>query len=287
MKWQYISRLGIVLGSLLMPQTAHAQSQGRLEACSASPTPRTRVQIVAVTFRGNPHLASAIQEQIVSALKQKDFYEDRNSVADFEGAARDAVQDQGYFAVLVKAEPHVVKSDPLLRQVRVDLDVQPGLQYRLGSLCIIGSTVFTREELCRLIPPRPGELFSVLRVRKGIQALAALYSTEGYIDLTVEPNTAPERDRRHISLTLKLVEDGMYRVGEITILGLDPQVERSLSLKLKPGDPLDNRLVGDFFRENQAILPAVASQWLDAQFKRDSKNHKVDIVFDFRPCPKK
>jgi outer membrane protein assembly factor BamA len=141
-------------------------------------TPRTFVEIAGVTLSGEVELPSAIRKQIVSALKGKYFDSDSEWVDEAEGTAREILQDQGFFQTSVKIEPHLVEGNSIRQRAVLDMTIDQGLQYRLDSIKIVGSTLFAPNELRKFIPIQDGELFSVLKIRKGIMALDGLYFTK-------------------------------------------------------------------------------------------------------------
>jgi hypothetical protein len=54
---------------------------------------------------------------------------------------------------------------------------------------------------------------------------------------------------------------------------------------VKLGDPLNWSLVEGFFKANKFVLPPEVSLG-NVRVDRDLKNGTVELLFDFRPCPR-
>ena len=107
----------------------------------------------------------------------------------------------------------------------------------------------------------------------------------GGIDMTPEPQTQVDDDRRTIDMVVKIDQQVQYRVRSIEFLGVDSMTREKLIESLpKPGDVFDTAKLNEFFKVNRAILPSDASRD-DVSVKRDNKARTVAILFDFWTCP--
>ena len=75
-----------------------------------------------------------------------------------------------------------------------------------------------------------------------------------------------------IDVLFKVDEGKQYHVRDVEIHGIDPQAEQALKSQFGYGQVFDVALFRNFF---DAI-----------QVRRDLANASVDIVLDFRSCPK-
>jgi outer membrane protein assembly factor BamA len=147
--------------------------------------------------------------------------------------------------------------------------------------------VISPEVLRGLIPLQRGELFSVEKVRSGLQNLALVYGREGYVDMTPEPNTEVEEDRKTVDLVVKIDQQVPYHVGSIEFLGVNAVTREKLMESLpKPGEVFDRTKLDEFFKINRTILPPDVSRD-DVNVERDSKMRTVRILFDLRVCPQR
>jgi len=146
-------------------------------------------------------------------------------------------------------------------------------------------TAFPPQELRKLVPLEDGEIFDVSKIRKGLDALRNFYASKGYIDFTPNPSTDIDTPRHRISLTFELDEQKQFLIEKVEIFGLKPALERDLRSKVKLREPMNWSLVIEFFRANKSVLPPEVSP-ANVRVDRDLKNGTVELLFDFRPCPR-
>jgi hypothetical protein len=118
-----------------------------------------------------------------------------------------------------------------------------------------------------------------------MDAMWRFYGTKGYIDFTAVPLTDIDVARHRISLTFELDEQKQFLIEKVEIFGLNPALERNLRSKVKLGDPLNWSLVEGFITANLSVLPPGASPG-NVRVERDLKKGTVEMLFDFRPCPR-
>src|SRR5206468_9856975 len=153
-----------------------------------------------------------------------------------------------YFKVTAIAKLTVLWSEDADVGAAVAISATPGPQYRMGDIRIVSTDsgyplVISPEVLRGLIPLQRGELFSVEKVRSGLQNLALVYGREGYVDMTQvdglavflnlsvrlwsqnlalvygregyvdmtpEPDTEVEEDRKTVDLVVKIDQQVPY-----------------------------------------------------------------------------
>jgi len=249
-------------------------------------TPHPEVRIERIKFVGNITLPASALEELANSLRTRSFDADSDWMQEaVDIHAREVWQRYGYYNVVVNGESRLLNDDKDHQRVSVTIHVTEGPQYRLAYIRFEHADVFPPQELRKLIPLDDGEVFDVLRIRQGLDALKKLYGTKGYIDFTASPLTEVDERGRRIKLTLDLDEDTQYRVGKITVLGLAPKTEAALVWRLKPGEVFDYKFYLDFFEDNKSLLPPDANPQLDSHISRDARAATVDIIVDFRGCP--
>jgi outer membrane protein assembly factor BamA len=145
----------------------------------------------------------------------------------------------------------------------VNAYVDEGLQYHLGDVRFSTTNdsvaAFPEGELRAAVPLGEGELFNVEKIRKAIENLTKLYNYQGYIDFTVTPQVETDDKLQRILLLMVLDPQKQFRVRNLAILGLEPNLEASLSPIVQPGEIFNYQRVDDllktFIDENQAALP--------------------------------
>jgi surface antigen-like variable number repeat protein len=277
---------------------------------------RQQVFIETVDFDGLIHLPDSARQKLIAELKAKTFFADVDWLKEVEQDARWAWDDAGYLTAVAEVIPQLIGSDSTGQRVSVSIRTQEGEQFRLGDLRIVDvftedrpslrarkdsteeaeeirdddaapdvtSAGFPVEELRELIPLKRGELFSVLKIREGLEALTRLYGSRGYIDFTAVPSMNIDQENRLVNLTLELNQQVQYRVRNVEVMGADPAIEEQLKSILKSGEPFDALKLSAFFKENSERLPPQALQ-RRSDVHRDTNTANVDLRFDLRPCP--
>jgi len=172
----------------------------------------------------------------------------------------------------------------------VVISATPGPQYRTGDIRTESTDsghplIISPEVLRGLIPLQRGELFSVEKVRAGLQNLGLAYGREGYVDMTPEPDTEVDGERRTVDLVVKIDQQVQYRVGSVEFLGVDGAIREKFVKSLpKPGEVFDRTRLEEFFKVNRTILPPDVSED-DVKVGRNTKARTVAILFDLRTCP--
>jgi len=288
---------------------AFGQLPKRLEKCLPYPTlaqeiremqpapARVRVHVIRVEFDSNDGIPADAQGEISGKLQSRVFEPALDSayLNDLENetaevGVRGALRDRGYFKATATA-----RLTPLWREgtdisVVVVISATTGPQYRTEDIRIESTDsryplAISPEILRGLIPLQRGELFSTERVRTGLENLGRVYGREGYVDMTPEPETQVDEERRTVDLVVKIDQQAQYRVGSIEFLGVESMTREKLIESLpKPREVFDSTKLNEFFKVNRAILPSDASRD-DVSVRRDDKTRMVAILFDFRTCP--
>ena len=265
------------------------------EAKKAREVIAPRIVFVSVDFQGETHLTPTLQTQLTTSLKRRRALFHGSYPAPLldefqEVAVRGALRERGYFHAQVDSESHLLSADARERRYSVTFRVTDGLQYRLGDVLIKNiseptlPTVFPPDQLRKLVPLRRGELFNVSKIRDGLETIMSLYSSKGYLDATIEPDTMVDDDQAVISLVLNVDEQTQYRIGEVHVFTSNPRVETLLRGLVKTGEVFDRGIVDRFMIEYKSILPVGVSKD-DVRMSKDVKNGKINITFDFWACP--
>jgi outer membrane protein assembly factor BamA len=309
--WRYLRFAASALLLLaLWPSLLCAQMSKRLEQCLPYPTlaqeitarsegdeltqadgsPGLKRSIVSVKFEPETRLPVELTERIVRLMKLHLFYDSTES--DWLGEVREVairgpLQDAGFFRAYVEVYPQIVSADPGEQRYSLTVDIEPGPQYRLNEIRFVNvnekeALAFPASELREHFRLRKGDLFSVSKIREGMNEVAALYGSKGYIDFTMEPETTIE-DGDPIDLVMKLNEEKQYRVGKVEFWGLNERTGSQLTPQLKPGEVFNNKLVDELLSRNRPLLPPNVSRD-DVSIFRHIKDGTVDVRFDFYRC---
>ncbi len=296
-----------VMNGLLICAPSRAQFPAASQGCSSPPVTNERFQrnadgkaqsldgkgdahrkviVDRIEFDRPIHLPDSDLDQVIKTANESKWDADSPGWVNelTEIGLRSAWQDQGYFKVLLAAHAQSIGGDSDYERFLVAVHVEnEGPQFHLGDIRFTGGTAIPEAELRQVIPMREGELFSVEKVRAGIEALTKLYNSHGYIDFTVVPDTEVDEDLQRISLEMRLDEQKQFRVGSIEIRGLDPNLEVRLRSIIVPGEIINYQSIAAFFKANQSVLPPRALDNL--QILRNVRTGIADLTLDPRSCP--
>jgi outer membrane translocation and assembly module TamA len=297
-----------VLAAVLCSQTVYAQLPPRLKRCLPYPTladeiaetkaaeqakqlPARRILIDAIRFQGSFHLPKSLRALVVKSIRSHPLKERPGWLGEVtEISISGALRDDGYFRVDTRATAQTLSEDAEIKHVALDVSVEPGPQYRLGTVrfrCADRDVplVFPTEELRKRVLLREGEIFDVSKVHQTFRALKDLYASSGWIDFNPNPVLKIDDASKRIDMTLELDQEKQYRVGEVQFLGHDTVAEQMIRSNLKVGEPFDGLFLQRFYEENKSILPPGASLEDDVVIKRDAKQGIANIRIDLQTCP--
>jgi len=248
-------------------------------------TPTRKVIVDRIEFDRPVHLSDADVQEVVKTANDAEYDADSPGWVDelSEIGLRHAWQDQGYFLIALDPQARSIGGDAGRERFIVDVHIlNEGPQFHLGTIHFTGDSAIPEGELRAALPMREGEIFNVAHVRAGIEALTKLFNARGYIDFTVVPETAVNENLQRVDLTLGLDQEKQFRVGSVTIRGLDPTLEARLGSIVVPGEIIDYQSIADFFKEYKAVLPPRALE--NSEFRRNVKTGIVDFTFDPKAC---
>jgi outer membrane translocation and assembly module TamA len=299
-----------LLTALLPP--AMGQLPKRVERCLPYPTllqeisemqqsdpepPTTRVHVVRVDFDPQDSIPANIRAEISGQLRSQVF--ERHTSTTYlrelaeeiaEVGVTGALQNNGYFKSKATANLITLENSGADTEVEVTIRATPQKQYRTGVIQFESADndiplAMSPKVLRELIPLQVGALFSVERVRTGIENLRRAYQRKGYVDMVSEPNPVMDETHQRIDLVFRIDQGVQYHVGSIEFLGVS-KVSREKMMMLLPklGEVFDGLRLEEFIRKNRTILPPDASRD-DVNVKLDVRAKTVALLFDFRTCP--
>jgi outer membrane protein assembly factor BamA len=261
-----------------------------------SPVERSKVIIDVVELEGT-RLPKASQEELVSSLKQREWEEGSDWVADLEHIVIRAEEEgwpdrenQGYLGFSVSAWWKPLRREPRLLHVCINIHVNEGHQKRLEKIEFrwVGEhsrpAIFNANELRKLIALNDGDLYNRDKIYAGLSAVGAAYNERGFIDCTIEPTIAVDDDNQTVGLVVRIAEGVRYRWGNIQVSGLDPKIETILRARLPKDRPVNPKLIRDFYQEYKSSLPLGAFPET-VEWKHNPQRATVDLTFDFSTPP--
>jgi outer membrane protein insertion porin family len=281
----------LALVSALIGLPSVCAQSNEYEGCKLSSTdnPQSLVIVIdSVEFQDDVGLTPEIRGRLLDDFKRENLHASTAADMDWrDGLAekvRLALQEQGYFKVLVDVTSGLIRAEAQRLHYWVSVQAETGPQFRLREVKFENTAEFSLSKLRAQVPLKEGDLFSVPKVREALDNLRRLYGTLGYVDFTAEPQTDIDDDVHRIDLTLKLDVGRQYRVRSVTIHGFDATVDKRLRSKFEAGQVFDSTAVNHFFESNSAVLPNGASAESSVSIVRDVQNGLVDLVFEPHRC---
>jgi outer membrane protein assembly factor BamA len=287
-------RLAILalLTIVAVPRLPYAQSLNcRNQPSRVSPTAQNiKITIADVEFSGENPLSNDTRAALLNRIKQDLSVlrqgDDSEWLGQIEVPIRDTLEKQGYFRAVTRSTPYLTLAEAQELHYVVNVEIDSGRQYRLDEIHFSGETVFAAAELRASFSLHHGDLFDPSEIRAGMESMKKLYDGKGFIDMVPQPETNIDEKSGLIDVLLKVDEGNQFHVRTVEIFGLDLQVEQSLKSQLVPGQVFDERLFWNLLEQDKAAVPTDVTFRDLIQVRRDATSSSVDLLVDFRPCPK-
>ena len=286
-----LSMLGL-LAAMAVPQRLCAQFLSCSEGQSQiwHPVQNVKITMADVEFSGASHLTDDVRTQLVNRIKSLDLHanregEDSDWLAQVEWSIRDALQRQGYFRVLLRSRPYLIRSEARERHYQITIEIDSGPQYRLDQITFSGATAFAIAELREQFSLQHGDLFDLTELRNGMASITRIYRAKGFIEMISKREEKIDEKSRLVNVGFEVEEGRQYHVRTIEAHGLTSTLEQALKSQFVPGEVFDIGAFWNFFGEHSPELPKAVPFDERIQVRRDATNAMVDILVDFRPCP--
>jgi outer membrane protein assembly factor BamA len=265
-------------------------------AQTQKPIDHPKVVIEEVELEGSL-LPKAAQEQLVSSLKEREWEEGSEWVADLEKIVVSAEyegwpdrENQGYLGFSVGASWKPVWREPGLLHVRVTVKVNEGQPKRLEKIEFrwaedhLGPPLFDSNELRKLVPLKDGEIYNRDKYQAGLSAVAGVYKERGFIDCNIYQSLSVNDENQTVYLVLEISHGHRYYWGNVRVIGLSPELETILRARLAKDSVVNPKLIEDFYQEYKSLLPAGAAPET-VEGRRNEALAILDMTFDFSAAP--
>lgn len=211
-------------------------------------------------------------EYVRSKLRQQ---EDRNFLPVF-------LQRGHLRATFADPQAKVVQSEENEVLVDVTFPVDPGAQYKLGSLEIAGYRAIPADTLRKLIQLQLGQPADAVELGRDIDSIKGLYGTDGYVDVAVHVTPYLDDAQHTVREKLSIIEGDVFKMGDLEILGLESRTKDRLrnNWTLFSGDIYNAGYTRRFV--SQALQDVLKGDWnSDVQETLDRKDKTVDVTLRF------
>jgi outer membrane protein insertion porin family len=213
---------------------------------------------------------------------------------------RNFYQEQGYFAA--RALEHTVNVRdigggkfrfPLVymnkpgKRADLTIELEEGRQYHLNKINFVGAKLFRTPEtlMAPLFGMKEGDVFSVGKLRKGIEQMRKLYGQFGYIDMVPEPSPEPIPNTNKVDLTFNIDEGKQFFVRRIDFSGNTTTRDKVIrrEILIDEGQVFNNQYWEmSVLRLNQLGYFEALKENEAADIKRDTRTNTVDITLKVR-----
>jgi outer membrane protein assembly factor BamA len=148
--------------------------------------------------------------------------------------------------------------DPLAipKPVIVEAEVVEGERFKVAQINFLKNHAFSEERLRQEFPMKKGDYFRRNLIADSFDGIRKLYSTVGYLDMMMIPETLPGSNAT-MDLNLTVEEGPQYHMGKLEIVaGKESSARLRTAWKLDEGSPYDKTYIDDFIASNRTMLPA-------------------------------
>src|SRR5690606_34715494 len=176
-------------------------------------------------------------------------------------------------------------------RIEIQITVNEGPQYYFGDITWKGNTVYTSEQLSKVLGIRKGEVYNeeLLRSRLTMSIdgrdISSLYMDDGYLFFNPDPTEVAVRQDT-IDLEMRIFEGPQATIDKVIIKGNTRTHEHVIRRELRtlPGQKFSR---SDIIRSQRQILALgyFNPESLGIQTPVDQENGTVDIVYEVEEKP--
>ena len=196
-----------------------------------------------------------------------------------------------------KAEPEA--SPECGRGVALSIPVDEGPIYVWDKAVWEGAQGLSAQELDAALGMRNREVANGVKIAKGLQQVRRAYGRRGYLGARIRPEPEFDDSARSVAYRFRVTEGPQYRMGELTITGLDEVTTNNLRgrWRLLSREVYDEGYLEEFVRkavpefQKEAAragnpLPAFK---IESRVTPDREKHTVAVTLNFKrePVPPK
>ena len=203
-----------------------------------------KIRVNKISFHGNEEISD---KKLLKKMKTKTtnlFRSGKFEQAQFEAdlqAIEAYYQELGY--INAKISSHDVKTVDN-KFIQIDIFLTEGEQYKYGDVLVIGNKFFTEEEIMKVLEFDPDEPFNMEEFKLRQDQIREMYSEEGFIYSSIEPQLLMVDDR--VDIKINIDEQVRAKIRKIHITGNRGTKEKIIrrQLAIHPGD---------FFKRSQIL----------------------------------
>jgi outer membrane protein assembly factor BamA len=207
--------------------------------------------------------------------------------------------ERGYLRAAFSPPAAKAELSPECQGVAVTMSVDEGSIYVWNGAAWEGATGLTAQELDAALGMRAREVANAVKIANGLARVRRAYGRKGYLGVSIRPEPEFDDSARAVSYRFRVEEGAQYRMGELTLTGLDEATLNNLRgrWRLLHREVYDEGYVDEFVKKSvpefqkdalRAGYP-VPNLKVQSRVTPDHEKHTVDVALDFKsePAPAK
>lgn len=191
---------------------------------------------------------------------------------------------RGYLrASFAGPEAKVVQESEDETLVDVTVPVNPGAQYKMAGLELVGYKVFPADTLRHLVQLDMNQPVNAVRLDQDIQVMKQLYGTRGYATASITPEAQIDDAQSTVKYKININEGDQYKMGDLEIHGLDSPTTVKLqnNWTMRSGDIYDSGYPRRFADQAYKELSSMGDWRIAIHETVNQKDKTVDVLIRF------
>ncbi len=184
-----------------------------------------KYKITKVKFTGNENMNDRKLRRKIKTKKRGVFSLftgagkfDADQFEDDLETLKDTYIEEGHLDVEV--DPSRVRfSYPSKRSMVIEIDVEEGKEYNVGSIDFEGNELYKDDILSLMLRVKPGDLYRPERLDEDLERIEDFYGQFGYMETRVRLTRVPNVTTGNIDLVYQIYESEKYQVESVEIEG--------------------------------------------------------------------
>jgi outer membrane protein insertion porin family len=190
--------------------------------------------------------------------------------------------NEGYLQAKV-AKPEI-QVDKEAKRLDIVIRIEEGPRFRMGKVQVVGSKIFTSDELLDTLKLPKEEFFNRDVLRKDLAAVTLKYSELGYVFADVVPVTRVRREEAVVDVNLEITEGVKAFVERIEVQGNTKTRDKVIRrrLELAEGDVFNGKLL----QEARTALQGVGYfEGVEIKTSQGSAPDRLKLTIDVKEKP--
>ncbi|MFH2069836.1 MAG: outer membrane protein assembly factor BamA [Elusimicrobiota bacterium] len=169
------------------------------------------VRIAGTKFFNEKKVLRQIQTKKKKVFKEKIMAEDIEKIRNF-------YTNSGFESVDVSTPAMSYNEDRT--KVSITINISEGPRYRIGGIGFSGMSVYTEEDLHKVIQIKTKQLYNKEKIELSRQSMAELYSEKGYLRVEIVPEFTKYLETGVMDINFNITENSIVYLDRIYIDGL-------------------------------------------------------------------